>query len=89
MSGIAVALDVDKETVRNYGKDLLFGSVIARAKDMVEQAWEERLADAKGSGVQFNLINNFGWRDRSEREITGAGGEPLVSKIVIEYGDDK
>lgn len=88
MTGLANALDLDRETVRNYRKDELFGSAIARAKGRVEQQWEEMLPYAKGSGVQFNLKNNWGWKDRSEQEITGAGGAPLTTRIIVDYGDD-
>ena len=89
MSDLALALDMSRYTLINYGKDELFHSVVARARQRVEGCMERALYTAKGSGVQFALKNNFDWRDKSEREITGAGGEPLVSKIVIEYGDEK
>lgn len=87
LSGLALALDVSRYTILNYGKDELFHTTIARARQRVETQWEEMLATAKGTGVQFNLKNNFGWRDKSEREITGADGAPLISKIVVDYGD--
>ena len=87
LSGLALALDISRQTLINYGKDELFGTTVARARQTVESQWEEMLATAKGTGVQFNLKNNFGWRDKSEREITGADGAPLISKIVVDYGD--
>lgn len=90
MSDLALALDISRQTLINYGKDDLFGTTVARAKQRVEGYMERALFTVKSSaGVQFALKNNFDWRDKSEREITGAGGEPLVSKIVIEYGDEK
>lgn len=88
MAGLALSLDLSTETLRNYKKDLLFGSTIARAKQRIEAFWERLLMTAKGTGVQFNLKNNFGWKDKSEQEITGAGGGALVTKIVVDYGDD-
>lgn len=89
MSDLAFALDMSRQTLINYGKDELFGSIIARARQRVEGCMERALYTAKGSGVQFALKNNFGWRDKSEREITGADGAPLVSKIIVDYGDDE
>ncbi len=89
MAGMALALNMSRQTLINYGRDELFGSVIARARLQVEQWWEEELPVARGSGVQFNLKNNFGWRDRSEQEITGAGGAPLTTRIIVDYGDDE
>lgn len=88
MAGLANALDIDRRTLINYrGRGDEFRSVIAKAKGRIEQAWEEGLFTAKNSsGVQFNLKNNFGWRDKTEQEITGAGGEPLINRIVIDYG---
>lgn len=87
MSDLALALDISRFTLINYGKDELFHSTIARARQKVEGCMERALYTAKGSGVQFALKNNFGWRDKSEREITGADGAPLISKIVVDYGD--
>lgn len=89
ISGLANFLDVHKSTLANYRKDELFGSTIEKAFQRVEQWWEEELPVARGTGVQFNLKNNFGWRDKTEQEITGAGGGALVTKIVVDYGDDK
>lgn len=89
MSDLALALGVSRYTLINYGKDELFHSTIARAKQRVEGYAERSLYTAKGSGVQFALKNNFGWRDKSEQEITGAGGAPLTTRIIVDYGDDE
>ena len=88
MSGLALSLGMSRETLRNYKKDELFGTTIAMARQYIEQWWEEMLPEARGTGVQFNLKNNFSWKDRTEQEITGAGGGALVTKIVVDYGDD-
>lgn len=91
MAGLANTLGVDRRTLLNYrGRGDEFRTAIAKAKGRIEQAWEEGLFIAKNSsGVQFNLKNNFGWRDKTEQEITGAGGEPLINRIVIDYGRDE
>lgn len=88
VSGLGRKLDLCTETLRNYKKDELFGSTIKRALQRIEEKWEEMLPYARGSGVQFNLKNNFGWRDKSEQEITGAGGAPLTTRIIVDYGDN-
>ncbi len=77
MSGLGVSLGVDRQTIINYGKkDEFFGTVkAARAK--VEAFLEQRLYGNTVTGVIFNLKNNFGWKDKSEQEITGADGGPI------------
>lgn len=88
MSDLALALGISRYTLINYGKDELFHTTIAHARQRVEGYMERALYTAKGSGVQFALKNNFGWRDKSEQEITGAGGAPFATRIIVDYGDD-
>lgn len=67
MSGLALSLDIDKDTLTNYGKRDLFSEQIKRAKLKIEQQLEESLYRlGNNSGVIFNLKNNYGWRDTFE-----------------------
>ena len=36
----------------------------------------------------FNLMNNYGWRDKTETELTGVDGQPLGLEINVVYGKD-
>lgn len=67
MSGLALSLDIDKDTLTNYGKRDLFSEQIKKAKLRIEQQLEESLYRlGNNSGVIFNLKNNYGWRDTVE-----------------------
>lgn len=71
MSGLALALGVDRETILNYAeKDEYFGTIkAARAK--VAADVERRLMETPNqTGAIFNLKNNFGWVDRTESANT-------------------
>lgn len=76
VSGLAVALNCSRETLLNYEKELgaredFFGTIKA-AKDKI-MAWAETaLYTAKNpSGAIFNMKNNYGWKDRTEIDLSG------------------
>ena len=71
MSGLAVALGIDRRTLLNYSKKDDFFPTIKKARDMVEAFTEEMLLTGKNTaGVIFSLKNNFGWKDKTEVEAT-------------------
>jgi len=83
MAGICVALGFSKEAWREYhagDRGQGFIAVTDSAKQRVEYDMERRLyeRDTFTVGLIFGLKNNFGWKDKSETEITGANGGPLV-----------
>jgi hypothetical protein len=45
----------------------------------VEMSLEQRLAGQAVTGSIFSLKNNFGWKDKSETDIT-SGGEPVKNE---------
>lgn len=62
-SGLAMALNVCTETIRNYeNKDKFFATVKA-AKQRVENHLEKHLYGNNVTGAIFNLKNNYGWKD--------------------------
>lgn len=73
IAGLAYALDICTHTLRNYEKDDQFFTTIKRAKQLVEISWEKQLRHG-GSGAIFWLKNNAGWKDKSEKELSGALG---------------
>lgn len=81
MSGLAYALGVDRETLLNYEKRDEFLGTIKRARDMVHRDVERRLMEANSTGAIFNLKNNFGWKDKTEQDIT-TGGEQIQSGAI-------
>lgn len=68
MSGLALALDMDRRSLLNYSKDEKFFPTIKKAKQKVEAQLEENALSNKSNSVFtiFNLKNNFDWKDRQE-----------------------
>lgn len=76
MSGLAVALGIDRRTLLNYSKKDDFFPTIKKARDMVEAFTEEMLLTGKNTaGIIFSLKNNFGWKDKIEQEVKVKGIE--------------
>lgn len=73
VTGLAVFLDVDRDTLLNYEAKSEFFGTIKRAKQRCETYAEESLFIGKNvSGAIFNLKNNYGWKDRAETEHSGS-----------------
>ena len=70
MSGLALALGVDRKTLTNYGNKEEFFPAIKKARALVERDMEERLySGGANTGVIFGLKNNFGWEDKTTNNI--------------------
>ena len=65
MTGLAMACDMDYQTLINYSKDEQFFEPIKVAKLKVHNQYEIDLREKGGSGPIFAL-KNFGWRDQQE-----------------------
>lgn len=72
MSGLALAIGVDRRTLVNYAHKDEFFPAIKRARATVESALESKLYDGSPAGVIFNLKNNFSWDDKSQLEHSGS-----------------
>ena len=69
LTGLANALGISLETLRNYSRTNNFGEIIVRARAIVAQAWEEALYSRDAArGAQFALSNHWPdlWSDRRE-----------------------
>lgn len=84
MSGLALALGVERKTLVNYAERDAFLPTIKKARQTVENQNEEMLVSGKGSatGIIFNLKNNFGWVDKSEID-----NRLVLKKALVEFGD--
>ena len=72
VTGLALALDVDRRTLLNYSEKDEFFPTIKKAKLRVENYLEKRLInDNSTTGIIFNLKNNYDWRDKQEIEHSG------------------
>ena len=72
ITGLALALDMDRRSLINYSKDEEFFPTIKKARLKIENYLEESLITGGNStGVIFNLKNNYGWNDKQEIEHSG------------------
>lgn len=70
MSGLALALGIDRKTLLNYSNKEEYFPTIKKARDTVEAFNEEQLYTGKNTaGVIFSLKNNFGWHDKVEQDV--------------------
>jgi hypothetical protein len=79
LSGLAVFLEVDRQTLYNYReKDEFFG-IIKRATAKVESIYEERaIYENNPTGVIFAL-KNMGWSDNKKIDLAVSKEQPLFS----------
>lgn len=74
MSGLALALDMDRRTLLNYGKKHeQYVPTIKKARDRVEAFAEQSLWSGPPAGIIFNLKNNYGWVDKTESAVEHSG----------------
>lgn len=74
MSGLARRLGVDRDTILNYSKKEEFFGTIRDARERVHEDVETRLMSTRNEkGAIFNLKNNFGWKDKTEQDVTTDG----------------
>lgn len=67
ISGLALWLGTNRQTLINYEEREEFFDTIKRAKATIEAFNEQMLFSGKNvTGVIFNLKNNFRWRDEVE-----------------------
>ena len=68
VTGLAMALDLDRKALISYGDKEEFSYAIKKAKAKVERWLEENLVSGQGNatGIIFNLKNNYGYKDRQE-----------------------
>jgi len=87
ISGLAYHLDMATESLRRYGENDQFSATVKKAKQRVEMALEKRLAQASPVGAIFSLKNNFGWKDKSEQEVSGPDGGPIKTEWTVRVVD--
>lgn len=85
MSGLAYALGLSRQGLIEYKAKDGFSDAIKDARNRVEVDVERRMNDKDTftPGLIFNAKNNFGWKDKSEQEVTSPDGSmtPVVRVI--------
>jgi len=72
----------DKEsfgTYADYGDD--FSRTVKSTRLRMEDDRNQRLANAACTGVIFDLKNNWGWKDKTESEVTLIGHEEALDAL--------
>lgn len=69
---LAVFLDCDSDTIRNYEKNDEFFGTIKAIKSLIIADKVERLNDRSTftPGIVFDLKNNHNWKDKTETEYS-------------------
>lgn len=83
VNGLALFLDTTRETLNKYEYMPEFTDTIKRAKTRIENELELGLYGNNVTGLIFNLKNNYGWKDKTETDITTKG-----ESIKGEYNKD-
>jgi hypothetical protein len=83
VTGMAFFLGFEsRQSVYDYEKRGAFSYLIKRCRLRVEFEYEKKLTQMeKPTGAIFAL-KNMGWADRTETEITGKDGAPLIPPTI-------
>ena len=84
MSGLALHLGIDRNTLINYGKRESFYALVKEAKDRVQASIEENAFAGKYNSTFsiFNLKANYGWNDNPKTEEVKE--TPVVEVRVVD-----
>lgn len=63
-------LGINRKTLSEYQNMEEFGNTIKNAKEIIEAYLEDRLEGKNVTGIIFNLKNNFGWKEKSEVDMS-------------------
>lgn len=83
MSGLALALGIDRKTLLSYSYKDIFSPHVKAARNRVEQDVETRLMEGRNqAGAIFNLKNNFdGWKDKTEVDNNHSGEVSFINDV--------
>ena len=75
LAHVAVALDVDEHTVLAWiDRHPDFSTAVKRGLEQAKILWiDEKISKMPPACWIFSMKNIFGWRDKTETEVTGAG----------------
>lgn len=83
ITGLAIALDTDRQTLINYENKAEYFDTIKKAKLMVENSYEIDLKEKGNTGTIFAL-KNFGWQDKQEIETKDTTTSYMFREITAE-----
>lgn len=83
ITGLALALDTTRDTLMDYEVKEEFSYTIKKAKLEIEHAYELRNIKRGNAGDIFAL-KNFGWKDKTESDVTLGGSINVMPSIKID-----
>jgi hypothetical protein len=87
ITGICLALDLDKKNFYEYGKRKGYEDIVKRARMIVENSYEISLRENGRTGDIFAL-KNFGWVDKQEIESNNQGKITIVNSLPKDDEDE-
>ncbi len=71
ITGLAVALDTNRQTLLNYEEKEEYFDTIKKAKNFIESLTEKGMMNGKinPAAAIFNMKNNWGWKDKTEVDL--------------------
>lgn len=104
LSGLALYLDVDRETILNYTARPEYSSTLKKAKQRCEEYIEQGMMGNKinPASAIFILKNNYGYKDSKELDLSNKDGSmspvanmsreqlnELMKKSQLSTGEEK
>ena len=89
ITGLALYLDTTRETISDYKEKPEYSDSLKRAKLRCENWVEEGALTNKVNATSaiFNLKNNYGWKDKTESDVTSNGSS--INPILVKFIDGK
>ena len=87
ITGLCLHLGTTRDLLADYANGTQgdeFSDAVKRAKMVVENTYELRLAGNNPTGAIFAL-KNFGWSDKIQNELTGANGGPIQVAVDVQF----
>lgn len=81
MAGLAVALDMDRQSLYNYAKNEKFFDTIKKARDKIAQSWEEHTFIHGNAGSIF-VMKNYGYTDKQEVAVEHSNFDEVLGKFI-------
>jgi hypothetical protein len=89
ISGLCVYAGISRSEFRKLEEegDAIVREEIKKAKTVIEAYLEERLFEGNVVGIIFMLKNNFGWKDKTEQDITNKEPIRQIEIVVTDKTD--
>jgi len=87
ITGLALHLETFRNVLMDYEERDEFSNAVKTAKQKVEMAYEKSLRKNGKAGDIFGL-KNFGWKDRTEQDITSNGetvAQPIDANMLTQF----